>query len=227
MSDRREPFRDRQEAGHALAAVLLPYAASHPLVLALPRGGVPVAFEVAQALDADLDLLFVRKIGLPGHEEYGLGAVVDGAAPRIVLDRARVAEFGIGTPAIREIVQRQLGEIARQRRLYLKGRPAMPVAGRVVIVVDDGIATGGTMRAALQAVRGGQPARLILAVPVAPPDSIADLAGECDEIVCLMRPSPLYAVGAYYRDFEQVEDQEVIRLVAQAERPGPAEASGE
>ncbi|MBB2200550.1 phosphoribosyltransferase [Gluconacetobacter tumulisoli] len=220
MSDRREPFRDRQEAGRALAAALLPYAASRPLVLALPRGGVPVAFEVARALHTDMDLLFVRKIGLPGHEEYGLGAVVDGAAPHIVLDRVLVGEFGVGTRAIRDIVQRQLGEIARQRRLYLKGRPPMPLAERTVIVVDDGIATGGTMRAALQAVRGARPARLILAVPVAPPDSIAALAAECDDIVCLMQPRPLYAVGAYYRDFAQVEDEEVIRLVTEAQRDG-------
>lgn len=215
-SDRSIPFRDRQEAGQALGAALLPLASFHPLVLALPRGGVPVAFEVAKALDADMDLLFVRKIGTPGQEEYGFGAVVDGADPQIVLDEAYVRASGISAETIQGIVNRQCAEIDRQRHLYAPDRPPLPVGDRVVIVVDDGIATGGTMRAALRALRKSHPAHLVLAVPVAPSDSVATLRPECDQIVCLLQPQSFFAVGAYYQDFPQVEDADVIRLVAQA-----------
>ncbi|MCE2575223.1 phosphoribosyltransferase [Komagataeibacter sp. FNDCR2] len=221
--DRTASFRNRREAGRALATELAPLAASRPVVLALPRGGVPIAFEVAKALHADMDLLFVRKIGLPGHEEYGFGAVVDGIDPQVVLDESTVQKFGIDAQTIRGIVKRQLSEIERQRRLYVENRQLAPVTDRVVIVVDDGIATGGTMQAALRAVRKNRPARLVLAVPVAPSDILAMLASECDQIVCLLQPHPFYAVGAYYRNFSQVEDTDVIRLVAQihaAREPG-------
>ncbi|GAB6966757.1 phosphoribosyltransferase [Komagataeibacter kakiaceti JCM 25156] len=196
---------------------LAPLAASHPVILALPRGGVPVASEVAKALDADMDLLFVRKIGLPGQEEYGFGAVVDGASPQVILDDAAVRKFGIDARTISDIVKRQLAEIARQRRLYVNNRRPTPVTDQIVIVIDDGIATGGTMLAALRAVRQNHPARLVLAVPVAPSDILTLLAAECDQIVCPLQPHPFYAVGAYYRDFPQVEDSEVIRLVTEAE----------
>jgi putative phosphoribosyl transferase len=209
-------FEDRRAAGRLLAAALARYRDSDPVVLALPRGGVPVGFEVAKALGAPLDVLIVRKIGAPGHPELGIGAIIDGSEPYLVLNEEVIRQVRPQAAYIEEEKRRQLAEIERRRRHYLGDRPAIPVACRTAIVVDDGIATGGTVRAALRGIRGGNPARRVLAVPVAPADSLAELAGDCDEIVCLATPEPFYAVGAHYRDFTQTGDDEVIRLLAEA-----------
>src|SRR3954471_23190041 len=203
-------FDDRRAAGRLLAAALARYRDSDPVVLALPRGGVPVGFEVAKTLGAPLDVLIVRKIGAPGHPELGIGAIIDGSEPYLVLNQEVIRQVRPQARYIEEEKRRQLAEIERRRRRYLGDRPAIPVVGRTAIVVDDGIATGGTVRAALRGITGGHPARRVLAVPVAPADSLADLAGDCDDIVCLATPEPFYAVGAHYRDFTQTEDDEVI-----------------
>lgn len=216
LSQRHLPFDNRREAGRILASQLAPFAADHPLILALPRGGVPVAFEVAKALNAPLDLLMVRKIGLPGHEEFGIGAVVDGANPQVVLNDDAVRQFGVGRDYIGAEAQRQLIEIERRRAVYLSGRAPLEIAGRTVIVIDDGIATGGTMKAALRGIRKGSPGKLVLAVPVAPPETVRELAEDCDKAICLAMPEPFGAVGMFYRDFRQTEDGEVIALLEEA-----------
>lgn len=215
-------FQDRREAGRRLARALSHLAPERPLVLALPRGGVPVAFEVAEALDAELDLLFVRKIGAPGYAELGIGAVVDGADPQLVLNESVVRQLAPSPNYIRAEMRRQLGEIERRRKAYLGGSAPIEVTGRTVILVDDGIATGGTVKAALKGLRKADPARLVLAVPLAPQDSLAELAEECDEIICLASPEPFYAVGAHYEDFSQTSDEEVVRLLAVASRRPPS-----
>ena len=211
-------FEDRRDAGRQLAAALARYRDSRPVVLALPRGGVPVGFEVAKALGAPLDVLLVRKIGAPGHEELGLGAVVDGQDPQLVLNPDVVRAVGPPPGYIDAEKQRQLAEIERRRRQYVGDRPPTPVDGRTVIIVDDGIATGGTVKAALRGVSQHRPARLVLGIPVAPADSLDELGSECDDIVCLATPEPFYAVGPHYRDFTQTEDAEVIRLLDEARR---------
>ncbi|WP_347951962.1 phosphoribosyltransferase family protein [Bradyrhizobium sp. SSUT77] len=206
-------FADRREAGQRLAPLLMKYKDQHPVVLALPRGGVPVAFEVAQALNAPLDVALVRKIGAPGHDELGLGAVVDGAHPQVVLNDEIVRAVQPGNAYLAAETSRQLAEIERRRHLYRDGEPPIDVAGRTAIVIDDGIATGGTVKAVLKALARAKPSRLVLAVPVAPKDSLADLNSEADEIICLATPDPFYAVGLNYRDFRQTSDQEVVELL--------------
>jgi putative phosphoribosyl transferase len=223
-------FADRREAGRRLAAKLEPYAAQRPVVLALPRGGVPVAYETALALDAPLDILFVRKIGAPGHAELGIGAVVDGEDPQVVLN-PQLEELTGATPAYVEAqVRKELEEIERRRKAYLGGRAPAPVRGRTVLLVDDGIATGGTVRAGLKGLKRAGARQTVLAVPVAPPEILPVLRGEADEVVVLETPEPFLAVGLWYADFAQTTDEEVVSLLDAARRrpqaPDPGEAPG-
>ncbi|PAU64523.1 phosphoribosyltransferase [Pseudomonas sp. PIC25] len=209
-------FPDRHSAGLELAEALAPYAADHPLVLALPRGGVPVAYEIARILKAPLDLVLVRKIGAPGYEELGLGAVIDGADPQWVLNEEVMRQVHPPEGWFEAEMQRQLVELERRRRLYCGDRPAPNVGGHVVIVVDDGIATGGTVRAVLKGLAKAGPSQLVLAVPVGPRDVIEDLRSQVDELVCLAMPEPFIAVGHHYADFAQTTDDEVIALLARS-----------
>jgi putative phosphoribosyl transferase len=210
-------FDNRSAAGQALARALAGRRWPGPVVvLALPRGGVPVAAEIASALHAPLDLLLVRKIGAPGQPELAIAAVVDGTPPETVVDAETAAFAGVGRAQIDARAAAELPELARRRRVYLQGRPPLPVQGCTAIVVDDGVATGTTVRAALLALRRRGPARTVLAVPVAPADTLAALAGEVDEIVCLAQPWPFIAIGQHYRDFHQLGDGEVIAALAAA-----------
>jgi len=215
MTTAHDHFADRQDAGTRLAQAITPLGLVDPVVLALPRGGVPVGYEVAKALGAPLDILLVRKIGAPGHEEYGIGALVDGAAPQLVIDEDMARMVGADDAYIGRQARRELAEIERRRTAYRTGKP-IALAGRIVILVDDGIATGGTVRAALMALAKADPARIVLAVPVAPREVLSDLRPLCDTIVCLSSPEPFHAVGLHYGDFTQTEDAEVIRLLTQA-----------
>jgi putative phosphoribosyl transferase len=209
-------FQDRAEAGRRLGAALLRFKDEAPIVLALPRGGVPVAFEAAQALKAPLDVVLVRKIGAPGQKELGLGAVVDGPNPHVVLNEEVVRVVQPGDRYIKAETARELAEIERRRALYRQGRPPLELAGRSVIVVDDGIATGGSMKAVLGALRRSRPKKLVLAVPVAPAETLEELSPLADEVVVLAVPDPFYAVGAHYDDFTQTSDEEVIDLLARS-----------
>jgi putative phosphoribosyl transferase len=219
-------FADRSDAGRRLAEALVRFRSEQPLVLALPRGGVPVAFEVAQALAAPLDLILVRKIGAPFQPELAIGAVVDGDQAQTVLNRELVEDAKIPESYLESERTKQLEEIERRRGLYHAGRPRIEVRDRTAIVVDDGIATGATMEAALRATRRAGPRRLVLAVPVAPPDTIARLRPQVDEIECLTTPAYMGAIGMFYSDFRQLSDDEVIALLerAAARGSGTAEA---
>ena len=212
-------FATRTEAGEQLAARLAALRPADPVVLALPRGGVPVAVPIAVALHAPLDLVMARKIGVPGHEEVAAGAVVNGDDPHIVVNLSVLAAAGMSEEQVRDLAELELLTIRQRREQYLAGRAPVDLQARTAIVVDDGIATGATMRVALQAVRRRGPGRVVLAVPVAPPETLASLRPEVDDVVCLLSPQHFYAVGEFYRDFHQVSDAEVMAEVERLDRP--------
>jgi predicted phosphoribosyltransferase len=214
----RPSFRDRQEAGEALASKLGPYAdRDDVIVLALPRGGVPVAFEVARTLGAPLDVFTVRKLGVPGHEEWGFGAIATGGVR--VLDRDLVARLGLPDGLVDQVTARERRELERRERVYRDGRPAPAVKGKTVIVVDDGLATGSTMRAAVEALRALEPAEIVVAVPTGARQTCDELRPHVDALVCTTTPEPFYAVGEQYEDFSATTDDEVCRLLAAARPP--------
>ena len=208
-------FRDRTDAGRVLASALSSYAGRRDvLILALPRGGVPVGYEVARALAAPLDVFLVRKLGVPGHEELAMGALATGGV-RVLNDEV-VGSLGIPAVEIEAASEREGRELARREAEYRDGRPPPDVRGRTVILVDDGLATGSTMRAAAAAIAQRDPARVIVAVPVAARETCNELAREVDDVVCLHTPEPFHAVGLWYDDFSQTTDEEVRELLAHA-----------
>jgi predicted phosphoribosyltransferase len=213
-------FHDRRDAGRLLAGKLMKYAGRPDvLVLALPRGGVPVAFEVAQALGAPLDVFLVRKLGLPGREELAIGAIAPGGVR--VLNREVVRGLGVTPSVIEEVAAREQEELERRLHLYRDDRPVPDVRGKTVILVDDGLATGSTMRAAVAALRQQHPGRIVVAAPVGAADTCAEFQAEADEAVCARTPEPFLAVGLWYRDFSQTTDEEVRQLLEQAEALTP------
>jgi putative phosphoribosyl transferase len=216
---RNRPFRDRREAGRLLASRLAAYA-NRPdvLVLALPRGGVPVAFEVARALGAPLDVFVVRKLGVPGHEELAMGAIATGGV-RVLNDQV-VRALRIPEYVIEAVAEKERQELARRERLYRGDRPFPDVRGRTAILVDDGLATGTTMQAAVRALRQQQAARIVVAVPLAAPETCQELSEEVDDIVCAVTPEPFEAVGLWYEDFSQTTDEEVGDLLARSAPAG-------
>ena len=209
-----KPFVDRSAAGRALAKALASKKLVDPVVLALPRGGVPVAAEIAKALSAPLDIVLVRKIGVPYQRELAVAAVVDGDQPEVVVneDVARHADLPPGY--IEAHVKQELEEIERRREVYLQGQERVPLEGRTLILVDDGIATGASVRAALKALRRKKPKALVLAIPVAPIETLDEMKNDVDDIVCLHTPEPFFAIGVHYVDFHQMSDDEVISLLA-------------
>ena len=214
-------YVDRIDAGKQLAARLKPYAnRDDVLVLALPRGGVPVAYEVAKALNVPLDIFLVRKLGLPGHEELAMGAIATGGVR--VINPDVVDYLHIPARDVDEVVDAELRELERRERLYRDTRPVPDVSGKTVILIDDGLATGSTMRAAALALRQQHPARIIVAVPVSAAQTCDEYRMGVDEIICAQTPEPFMGVGMWYRDFPQTTDGEVREILAQAERLGPA-----
>jgi putative phosphoribosyl transferase len=210
-------FKDRRDAGKQLAQELSAYAGrSDVIVLALPRGGVPVAYEVARALNAPLDIFIVRKLGLPGHEELAIGAIASGGIQ--VLNEDIVRALNIPQAMIDAVAKRELQELERRERAYRGNRPPPDVHGHTVILVDDGLATGASMRAAVAALRAQNPARIVVAVPTAAPETCEAFESEVDEIVCAMTPEPFYGVGRWYEDFSQTTDEEVRALLEEAAR---------
>ena len=208
-------FRDRQDAGIQLAARLLRYAGDPKvLVLGLPRGGVPVAYQVARRLDAPLDIFVVRKLGVPGHRELAMGAIATGGVR--VLNPEVVTALRINEPVIAAVATQEQIELERQERVYRGNVPFPGLAGRIVIVVDDGLATGSTMRAAVRALRQMQPARIVVAAPVAAAETCRSLAAEADEVVCVSTPELFHAVSMWYQEFSQTTDEEVRTLLEES-----------
>ncbi len=215
-------YRDRVEAGQRLAELCRRYEGTHPVVLGLPRGGVVVAGEVADALAAPLDIVVVRKLGAPRQPELAIGAVYDAGGARTLLDEPLIERLGVGREYIEREVREQMEEIRRRERAYRDGTGPETIRGRIAIVVDDGIATGATTRAALRAARARDPGLLVLAAPVAAPSSLALLRPEADEIICPLAPEPFHAVGQFYEIFDQTSDGEVIEILRRARaRAGP------
>lgn len=217
------PFQDRQDAGRRLADALQSLKSEDAVIFALPRGGVPVAAQIAEALDAPLDLVLVRKIGAPFQPELAMGAVANGGDMVVVRNEDVIALAGVTETQFHRTLAHEIEEIERRRRLYFGDRPRTEAKGRVAIVVDDGVATGATTRAALRAIRARAPERLILAVPVAPTETLDELRGEADDIICLESHEYFLGVGCYYADFRQTEDPEVIELL---DRYGPQPERG-
>jgi predicted phosphoribosyltransferase len=206
------PFENRGQAGRMLAVQLAEYRGRPDvLVLGLPRGGVPVAFEVAQALGAPLDVYLVRKLGVPGHAELAMGAIASGGVR--VVNQAMLRSLRISPQQLDAVIRAEEAELRRQERVYRGDRPPPDVSGRTAILVDDGLATGATMQAAVAALRSAGPKEVVVAVPVAPPETCAELEAEADRVVCALTPEPFYAVGAWYRDFSQTSDDEVRELL--------------
>jgi predicted phosphoribosyltransferase len=217
-------FRDRADAGQRLATRLARYRDRRPVVLALPRGGVIVAAPVAAALDAPLDLILVRKIGVPAQPELAMGAVVDGATPVIVRNDEVIRMSGVSAAEFDAVCARELAEIERRRRRYLGDRKPVAIDGRTAIVIDDGIATGATTRAALRATRARMPAALVLAAPVGPTDTLAELRRETDDVICLKELADFDAIGMFYDEFRQVTDSEVKDVLARFATPSARSA---
>jgi len=206
------PFENRAQAGRILAAQLAEYRGRpEVLVLGLPRGGVPVAFEVAQALGVPLDVFLVRKLGVPGHAELAMGAIASGGVR--VVNQAMLRSLRISPQQLDAVIRAEEAELRPQERVYRGDRPPPDVSGRTAILVDDGLATGATMQAAVAALRSAGPKEVVVAVPVAPPETCAELEVEADRVVCALTPEPFYAVGAWYRDFSQTSDDEVRELL--------------
>jgi putative phosphoribosyl transferase len=219
-------FADREDAGRQLAVELARFKQGRPLVLAIPRGGVPVGFEIAKALGAELDVVLVRKIGAPGQPELAIGAVVDGERPETVWNREILEALQLSEDSLSGDVARELNEIERRRRAYIGTRPRPAIGGRTAIVVDDGIATGATVRAALVAIRRSAPKRLVLAVPVAPPDTVESLRVEVDELVCLQTPELFWSISQFYQDFPQLTDAQVTDLLGHGAPVGEPQEAG-
>lgn len=206
-------FRDRVDAGRVLARALQAYEGrADVLVLALPRGGVPVAFEVARELGAPLDVFVVRKLGMPGHEEYAIGAIASGGVR--IINQEAIRAFDITYAELEAVTAEETVELERRERRYRDGRPPPDIAGKTVVLIDDGLATGSTMRAAVEALRQKSPARLVVAVPTAAPETCQEVGALVDEMVCAITPEPFYAVGLWYDDFGQTTDEEVHDLLA-------------
>lgn len=219
----KQIFADRVEAGRLLGARLAARNFERPVVLALPRGGLPVGLEAARALNAPLDVVLVRKIGVPWQPELAAAAVVDGEHPELVRNEEVIAMAGLDEAYLRTEAASKLKEIEARRERYLKGRVQPSVKGATAILVDDGIATGATIRAAVKAIRRRRPDRVVIAAPVAPPETVQELSQMVDEVICLATPSPFYAIGVYYEDFTQVGDEEVIAALDAACDLGPRE----
>jgi len=218
----RVVFRDRAEAGVALASILTRFARRDDVVvLALPRGGVPVGYEVARSLEVPLDVFLVRKLGVPGREELAMGAIASGGV-RVLNDRL-VRAYGIPDAAVERIAEAEGQELERRERAYREGRPPPEVGGKLVVLVDDGVATGSTMRAAVAAVRRLGPGSVVVGVPTAPPSTCEELSRVADEVVCVSTPPRFRAVGLSYEEFPQVSDEEVRQLLRQARHPGGSE----